>query len=362
MPNQNKQPTFGTFSKIFGRVSIKDKIMFARHTHVMLKAGLSLSRALEILAAQTASQKFKTILQNLKANLERGQSFAVSLAKYPKVFSSFFVNIVKVGETSGKLEESMDHLATKLKKDYELINKIRGAMMYPSIILLAMIAAVTLMIAYVLPQLTEIFKEIKVPLPWTTRAIIAFSDIIQGYGLYIFAGLILIVIVSILTFRSKTGKIVFHHIFLKLPVFAFILKEIDLAKFSRTLNTLLISGVPIVKAFEITSSVLGNVLYQKAVFDAASLLKKGIKIVDILEKEPKLFPPLVCQMIAVGEETGNLDEILEDLADFYEKEVTRTMDNLASIIEPILLIILGLGVAIIALSVFSPIYSLVEQI
>lgn len=359
---KNKQPAFGAFAKIFGRISTKDKVMFARHTNVMLKAGLSLSQALKILIDQNPNPNFKKILQNIKIELEQGQSFAKSLAKYPRVFSSFFINIVKVGETSGKLEESLDHLAKKLQKDYELINKIRGAMMYPSIILAVMIIAILLIIIYVLPQLVDIFKEINVPLPWTTRTIITLSDIIQKFGLYILFGLVSVVGLFILAFRSKSGKMVFHRFSLKLPIIASILKEIDLAKFARTLNTLLISGVPIIKSFEITSEVVGNVLYKKAIFEATSFLKKGVRIIDILEKKPKLFPPLVCQMIAVGEETGSLDKILADLADFYEKEVTQTMDNLASIIEPILLIILGLGVAIIALSVFSPIYSLVEQI
>jgi type IV pilus assembly protein PilC len=359
---KDKQPAFSTFAKLFGHISTKDKVMFARHLNVMLKAGLSLSQAFAVLIEQTPSQNFKKILENIKTELEQGQSFANSLAKYPKIFSPFFVSIVRVGETSGKLEESLEHLAKKLQKDYELINKIRGAMLYPSIILLAMVAAISLMIIYVLPQFVDIFKEINVPLPWTTRAIIAFYSIAKDFGLYFILGSLAFVILLVFAFRSKPGKIVFHRIFLKLPAIGSILKEIDLAKFSRTLNTLLLSGVPIVKSFEITSDVVANVLYKKAVFEAASFLKKGVKIVDILERNPKLFPPLVCQMTAVGEETGNLDEIFADLADFYEKEVSRTMDNLASIIEPILLIILGLGVAIIALSVVSPIYSLVEQI
>lgn len=357
-----KKSNFATFTKIFHPITTKDKVIFARHLNVMLKAGLALPQAMAILIEQNTNPNFKEILQNIKTQLEQGQSFAKSLAKYPKIFSPFFVNVIKVGEASGKLEETLEHLANKLQRDYELVNKIRSAMMYPVVILLVMIAAVALMMIYVLPQLVDIFKEINVPLPWTTKAIIAFSDIIQKFGLYISLGFFAFILLLVGAYRSNSGKIVFHRLFLKIPILTSILKQIDLAKFARTLHTLLLSGVAIIKSFEITSGVVSNVLYKRAIFETASSLKRGVKIVELLKKYPKLFPPLVCQMVAVGEETGNLDKILADLADFYEKEVTRTMDNLASIIEPVLLIILGLGVAFIALSVFSPIYSLVGQL
>lgn len=360
---QNQKPSsFSTFKKLFDRVSAKDKIVFTRNMYTMIQSGLSLPHAFKIINQQTESPKFKNILETLKSDIERGKTFADALARYPKVFNAFYVNIVKVGEASGKLEECLKHLTNKLERDMELSNKIKSAMMYPIVVLTTMLIIIVLMIVFVLPELAAIFKEFNVPLPWTTRTLIAFSDLVSNYGIFMLIGVILFVIIFVMMFRSKSGRIIIHRISLRLPIFSPILKKMELSRFSRTLNTLIVSGVPIIRSFEITSSVLGNYLYQKSVMDATSLLKRGVKIVDILEKEPKLFPPFVSQMISVGEETGNLDQILSDVARFYEEEITRTMNNLASIIEPILLILLGIGVAIIALSVFSPIYSLIGQI
>lgn len=350
-----------TLARIFGRISLREKVLFSRHIYVMIKSGLSLSKALGILAQQTSNKKFKKIIQNIKTDIEKGQSFATALAKHPKVFSPFYINMVRAGETSGKLEETMNHLADQLKKDYNLISKVRSATIYPITVLTTMLIVGTLMIVYVLPQLAEIFKEIKVELPLSTRIIIAISDIITNFGVFILLGILGLIVLFFVAIKSKTGKQFFHKLLLKLPLISPIVKKINLARFARTLSTLLISGVSIIKSFEIVSDILGNVYYKKFTHQATVGIKKGVKIVDVLEKDERLFPKLVTQMVAVGEETGTLDKILKDLADFYEADVTRTMDDLSSIIEPILLIILGIIVAIVAISVISPIYSLVQH-
>lgn len=359
--DERKKTRLRSLLAIFFKISLKEKILFTRHLFVMIRAGLSISKALSILARQTTNKKFKRIIISLKEDIEKGKMLSSGLEKYPKVFSPLYINMVHVGEVGGKLEEVLNHLATQLKKERDLIVKVRSAMMYPVIVVTTIIIVVVFMLIYVLPQLVAIFKEVKAELPLTTRMIIAFSDFITNWGIFVAIGFVILFVLFIFLTRTEQGRKKLHFIYLITPILGPIVKQINLARFARTLHTLLVSGVDIVKSLEITSSVVRNNFYKKGVLEAAGKVKKGEKLVVILEENEKLFPPLVTQMIAVGEETGTVDLILKDLASFYEKEVARTMNDLASIIEPVLLVLLGLGVAIVALSIISPIYSLVEQ-
>lgn len=343
------------------RVSAIDKIMFTRNLYLMIKAGLSILRALDILVKQTSKKGFKKIIFELKKKIEKGAMFAVSLHDYPKVFSSFYVSMIKMGEMSGELEKVLDELATQMKKDRELIVKVRSALMYPSVVLITMVMVAVLMIVMVLPQLTDIFEDFEVELPITTKVLIGFSDFIQTYGILVAIAVIVLIVAIVFLSRTRDGKKLTHAFNVRMFILGPIIRKINVARFARNMGTLLRSGIPITKALQITHDVLGNIYYKKVMKDAVNKIKKGIKLVDILEKEKKLFPPLVTQMIMVGEETGSLDTILDEIADFYEKEVTETMNNLSSILEPVLMVLLGLAVGIVAVSIVSPIYSLMEH-
>ena len=349
-------------SSIFGRVSLIERVLFTRHLQIMIKSGLSIARALSILEQQTANKSFKQIIKDVESGVKKGQTLAVSLSKYPKEFPEVYVNMVKVGEASGRLEESLDQLATQMKKDYDLRSKVRGAMMYPAVVLTLMIGVFLLVVIYVLPRLTSVFKSMSVDLPITTRMLISLSEFVEQYGIILMIGIILFTVLIILYGRSKSGKPKFHKLYLRTPILGKIIKKINLARFARTSSSLIKSGVPIIKVLQIVSGVLGNTQYKNEMIEASKEVKKGKNLSDILSKDRKLFSPVVTQMIAIGEETGTIENILEELADYYESDVTNTMDNLSSILEPVMLIILGLGAGVIAISVIAPIYSLVNQI
>ncbi len=355
---EEKKSKFKIFSE---KISTVEKIMLTRNLFLMIKAGLSIVRALDILAKQTNKNGFRRIITDIKKKIEKGSMFADSLGAYPKIFSPFYISMIRMGEMSGQLEKVLNELATQMKKDRELIVKVRGALMYPIVVLLTMVGVGVLMVIFVLPQLTAIFTDFDVELPLTTRMLIGLSHFIQVYG--IFAGIGAGALIMGIFFLSRTsgGKKITHAFNVKMFILGPIIRKINIARFARNMSTLLRSGIPITKAFQITRDVLGNIYYKKVMKEAIDKVKKGIKIVDILEKEKNLFPPLVTQMIMVGEETGSLDEILNEIADFYEKEVTETMNNLSSILEPVLMVILGLVVGVVAVSVISPIYSLMEN-
>ncbi len=349
-------------SSLFGSASLIERVLFTKHLQIMIKSGLSIARALSILEQQTANKKFKQIIKNVELGVEKGQTLATSLSKYPKEFPEVYVNMVKVGEASGRLEESLEQLAAQMKKDYDLINKVRGAMMYPAVVLTLMVGVVILVVVYVLPRLTSVFKSMTVDLPITTRMLIGLSEFVEQYGIILLIGIILFIVLVILYGRSKSGKPKFHTLYLRTPILGKIVKKINLARFARTSSSLIKSGVPIIKVLQIVSGVLGNIQYKNRMLEASKEVKKGKNLSDILSKDRKLFSPVVTQMIAIGEETGTIEDILEELADYYESDVENTMDNLSSILEPVMLIILGLGAGVIAVSVIAPIYSLVNQI
>lgn len=343
------------------RVTAIEKIIFTRNLYLMIKAGLSILRALDILVKQTSKKGFKKIILDIKNKIEKGSMFASSLGSYPKIFSPFYISVVKMGEASGQLEKVLHELATQMKKDRELMVKVRSALLYPSVVLMTMVAVGVLMIIFVLPQLTEIFADFDVELPITTKILIALSEFIQSYGIFVGIGMIALGVGIFFLSRTKDGRKITHAFNIKMFILGPIIRKINVARFSRNMSTLLRSGIPITKALQITHDVLGNIYYKRVMKDAINKVKKGVKMVDILEKEKNLFPPLVTQMIMVGEETGSLDEILNEIADFYEKEVTETMNNLSSILEPVLMVLLGLAVGVVAVSVISPIYSLMEH-
>jgi len=351
----------GAISNFFGKFSsipISEKLFFVQNLGIMLKAGISLSVSLKTLAKQTSNKRFSKIVNDISINVEKGVSFTESLRPHEKIFGQLFVNMIESGEISGKLEEVLKRLYVQFKKNHEMMSKIKGALTYPIVILFVMGGMGIFMIVKVIPQMTAMFKEFNAELPFTTKMLIQFSDSLVAHGLLYLIGLIIFVLIIVQTYKTKKGKYFFHGLLLKLPIFSTIVKKINMANFARTISSLLKTDIMLIKSLQITASVLGNVYYRDALNEMATKIKKGGTINDVISSYPKLFPPIVTQMIAVGEETGELDFILEELAEFYEGEVNETMNNLPSIIEPVMLLLLGLAVGFIAVAIMMPMYSL----
>lgn len=345
-----------------GRVAPAEKIFFTQNLQVMVRAGLSVSMSLKTLSQQTSNKYFRGILEDIYVKVDRGIPMSDALAGYPKIFTELFVNMVRAGEKSGKLEDVLAQLTTQMRKSHALIAKVRGALTYPIIVVCAMIGIGVAMMVFVIPKITGMFTEVNATLPLPTRILIAVSDFTVQNGVWLAIGFVLLVVLFFRVIHTNRGRQIWHRFLLRLPIIAPILKKVNLAKFCRTFSSLLKTDIPIVQAFQITATTLGNVCYRGAVESASELVKKGVAIAAIIREHPKLFSPLMIQMVSVGEETGSLDTILEELSSFYEEDVDRTMSNLSTIIEPILMLLLGAGVGGLAVSIILPIYSLTEAI
>lgn len=347
---------------IFRRVPLVEKLMFTRHLAVMIGAGFSLHKGLEVLAKQTTNSAFKKIIENLVNGIKKGETLAENLARYPKVFNNFFVSMIRVGEKGGSLEKVLNILAQYLKKEHEFRSKVRGAMVYPSVIVIALIGIGTLMMVTVVPKITAVFKELNTPLPFTTRIVIAISDFLTNYFLLGVIIFLILVFVSVKLLKTARGKRLLGWIFLKLPILKNITKKMNCARFARSFSSLMESGVPVVESLTIASQTLSNVFYSRSLIDAASDVKKGKNIQESLQEHEEIYPVLVIQMIGVGEQTGELSDIVNRLADFYEEEVTNITNNLASVIEPVLMIIIGAAVGFFAVSMIQPMYSMMQAL
>jgi len=363
----NKEKT-GLYQKVndlvmsLSRISLKERLFFVQHLGLMLKSGISLSIAINTIAKQTENQYFLKVLTDVGDQVEKGTSFAESLRPYQKIFGELFIAMIEAGELSGKLEDVLHELFIQMKKEHTLISKVKGALTYPAVIIFAMIGIGSFMMVFVVPKITAMFKDFDAELPLPTKILIGVSDGIVNNGMatVIILGAVIFIITKIL--KTYKGKYVFQGILLKLPIFGSIIKKINLARFARNISSLLRTDIMIIKTFQITAKVLGNLHYREALNKMAHKIKKGNKLNEVINISPKLFPPVVSQMVAIGEETGELDNILAELAEFYEDEVDQIMENLPAIIEPVLILVLGLGVGGVAVSIIMPMYSLTTAI
>ena len=350
------------FLKKFSSIPISEKLFFVQHLGIMLKAGISLSVALKTLGKQTGNKRFANIINEISGNVEKGVSFTESLRPHEKIFGQLFISMIESGEISGKLEEVLKRLYIQFKKNHELLSKVKGALTYPIVILVAMTGIGTFMMIVVVPKITAMFKDFNAELPLVTKLLIKFSDSLVANGLLYIVAMIVVILFIVRLIKTRKGRYVFHGLLLKLPIFAPIIKKINLARFARTTSSLLKTDIMIIKSFQITANVLGNVHYRQALMEMSNKIKKGGTINEVVANYPKLFPPVVTKMIAVGEETGELDYILEELAEFYEGEIDQTMNNLPAIIEPILILVLGVVVGGMAVAVIMPMYTLTSAI
>jgi type IV pilus assembly protein PilC len=337
-------------------ISLIDKMVFARNLAVMIGAGLSLTKAIAALVEEANNQKFKNILSDVNSSIIKGKTFAEALKPHEKIFGELFINMVSSGEASGKLERVLKLLARQMKRDHDLRSRVKGAMMYPTIILIALFGIGALMMVYVIPTLAATIKELDAPLPLSTKIIISVSDVLTNYGLWVILGLLVAAVIFYRLLKTKKGKAIFDTIILKAPIFGSLVKKFNSARMARTLSYLISSGVPIVGSLEITSSVLGNTLYRRALSEAGAEIQKGKQLNEILRLHPELFQPIVLQMIQVGEETGKISSMLLRIALFFEEDVNNTTKNLSTIIEPLLMIFIGAIVGFFAVSMLQPIY------
>lgn len=344
------------------KVSIAEKIIFSRNLGVMIAAGLSIIKSLDILSRQTKNKKFRNILISIMSSVQKGNSLSDSMKKYPNVFHGLFIAMIKVGEESGKLSESLDMIAQQMDRNYSLRKKVRGAMIYPCIIMITMILIGILMMIYVVPSLLSTFEELGIDLPLSTQIIVFISNFLTGHKLLFFVSLLAFIILFTWSIRTERGKKVIETISLKTPIISSLVKKINSARTSRTLASLLNSGVNILEALDITKDVIQNSHYKKVIEKAKVDIQKGSPISEAFKQSTNLYTVLFGEMLAVGEETGKLPDMLSRIADFYEEEVSDITNNMASIIEPFLMIIIGIFVGFFAISMIKPMYSMMGGI
>ncbi|MEK7150573.1 MAG: type II secretion system F family protein [Patescibacteria group bacterium] len=347
---------------ILRRIKLTEKILFSKNLGVMIAAGLALTRALDALGRETHNPKFKVVIDDLVAQIKQGHPFATSLATHPRVFSQLYISMVEAGEKSGKLQESLGVLASQMEADHDIIRKVRGAMMYPMIIFIAMIGIGVLMLIYVVPTLTQVFTELKVDLPASTQFIIGASNLFLNYSLFMFAGGAIIIAGIVQLVRTPFGKRMLDIAFVRAPLVGPIAKKFNAARTARTLSSLISAGVQILEALEVTSRVVQNHLYSAVLMEAKVEVQRGETMSKIFLKYPNLYPSLMGEMLAVGEETGQTSKMLEEVAVFYEQQVSDATRDLSTVIEPILMIVIGAVVGFFAVSMISPMYSLTGAI
>ncbi len=350
------------FSLPFLGVPLAEKMFFTRNLQVMVSAGLPLPRAIETLSRQTKSKRFRAVLLEIKEKVVKGENFSDALSHYPDIFSELYQNMIRVGEESGTMEKALGVLASQMERKKDIESKIKGAMLYPSVIISVMIVIGILMLVVVVPKLTATFEDLKIQLPPTTRFVIGTANFLTEKWYIAISILFFLLFVLWKALKTKSGKRIFDLLMLKTPIVSHIIKNANSASTARTLGSLISAGVALPRSLEITSRTLGNSFYRNTLSEAAKRVRKGEKLSHILEPHKDIYPLTVIQMISVGEETGRTSPILLRLADFYEEEVSNATKNLSAVIEPILILIIGAVIGFFAVSMIQPMYSMLGAI
>ena len=330
----------------------------AKNLSAMLKAGLSLARALSVTERQSSNKHLKAIVVSLSESIRKGSSFHEALAAFPNVFSDLFVAMAKAGEESGSLADSLSAVGTQMERSDELVRKIRGAMIYPAIVITAVVIVAVLMLIYVVPTLTSTFTQLGVQVPLATRIVVAISDFLVGNIALVMTSLVVLVVGGTAFVRSKTGGNAVLMVSLHLPVVNELIRETYTARAARTLSSLLSSGVPVLEALSITKEVVSATAFARVIEEAELHVRKGELLSVAFSEHTKLYPLLMSDMLAVGEETGNVTDMLKQVAEFYETDVAEKTKDLSTIIEPVLMLLIGGGVGVFAVAMIAPIYSL----
>lgn len=362
---KDQQATGGAkvkFLDIFDSVPLKEKMVFARNLSVMISSGLTVSRAVNNLALQVEHKGFKKILEDVFEEMQRGKTLSESFAKYPSVFGDLFINMVKVGEMAGNLDEVLKIVAIQLEKEHDLRGKVKGAMIYPTVIITVMLVIGVLMLTYVLPQMLGVFKDMGAELPPMTKFLILVSDTMRNNGLVV--AIVFIGLALFLRFflGRESGKKALSYFTVHVPIFSPIVKQVNCARFARIFSSLLKSGVSSIEALKIIANTLSNYYYKQAFLSGAEEIQKGTPLSEVLAKHQDIFPLLVSQIVQVGEETGKTETVLVQLAEFYEDEVDQVTKNMSAIIEPILMVVIGGAVGFFAVAMLQPMYSMMGSI
>lgn len=344
-----------------GKIKLDDLLVFSRQMATMVDAGIPLVQSLEILSEQTEKITFRRIIQLIKADVEGGKNFSEGLDQHKKVFSPLFISMVRAGESSGTLDEILDRLASYLEKMSNLQKKIKSAMIYPIVVFGIALTITTLMLVFIIPKFAEIFQSLNAALPAPTQMLIDVSNMLRSHFLVAAATVTVLFFVFRGIVRTPAGTLWWDHFKLRMPIFGVLFLKSSISKFSRTLSTLVKSGVPILTALEIVGTTAGNRVIELALIDVKSSIREGEGIAGPLEKK-NIFPIMVVRMVAVGEETGELEQMLSKIADFYDAQVDAAIDGLSSLLEPLIIAFLGIVIGGIVICMFLPILNLSQAI
>jgi len=346
---------------IFNSISPKEVVLFSRQLATLIGAKVPIVMSLKILQVQVTSRRLQVIIGEISSKVESGEALSAAITGYPKLFNNMYVNLVHSGEMSGSLDEALGYLADQVEKDYDLRSKIVGAMTYPAFILFALLIVGFLMFIFVLPPMVSLLQEQNVELPFTTKILVFVTTFMQSYwwlALLVIIGAAIGVKIYI---GTVPGRYLFDYLKLRMPVFKKLALDIYMSRFARNLSTLIAGGIPIVKALDSVADIVGNEVYREILFEASNEVKNGKGIAQSLADRPE-FPPIVAQMVQIGESTGKLQDILDKLARFYEKEVEAILKILTTLIEPIIMMLLGLAVAVMVAGILLPIYNLASAV
>ncbi len=343
------------------RVTTKDMVVFTRQFATMIDAGLPLVQCLDILSSQQDNATFKVVLLKVKEDVESGSTFADALAKHPKIFDRLYVNLVAAGEVGGILDTILNRLAVYIEKKMALAKKVKGAMVYPATVVSVAVIVISIILIWVIPVFQQMFSGAGQDLPMPTQIVIALSDFLKSYFLFVILGFVVFVGILRAIYRTNKGRYLFDKMFLRLPIFGPLIRKVAVAKFTRTLGTLVSSGVPILEGLDVVAKTAGNVIIEAAIMKTRESISEGRTIAEPLA-ETNVFPPMVVQMISVGEATGALDQMLNKIADFYDDEVDDAVSSLTAAIEPLLMVGLGGSIGAIIIAMYLPIFSMAGTI
>lgn len=361
LEESSKKPAYAKNIKIFEKISKKDIVMLSRQLSVMFKSKISLIEALGILEKQVEKTILREKIRGLIEEVEGGKTLSDAMSKYPKVFSSFYIWMVRSGESSGRLAESFEYLFEHLEKEYEFNSKIKGAMTYPALIIAVMVLVLLLVIFFVVPQMTVVLGEMgDAELPLVTRFIIALPNFLIRWGWIFLVILFGAFFIGRRYYKTEEGKRSLDKLSLRIPIVGPFLRLIYLARFAENFSTLISAGLPISQALEISENIVSNQAFKDVISETKGAVRKGESISSVLEDNPRNFPPIFTQMVSIGEKTGNLDELLKEMAEFYQKETDRGIDGLLKVLEPVLIIFLGVIVGGMIAAILLPMYQVMS--
>jgi type IV pilus assembly protein PilC len=355
--SENEGFSLNNMNFSFGRVKPKDLVIFSRQFSVLVAANVALVQSLKLLVDQTENPKLKSVVADIANEVDGGARLSDTFAKYPNIFSNFYINVVKSGETSGKLDEVLNYLADELEKDYDMMSKIKGAMIDPAFVLSALGGVGIVMMVFIVPKLTSMMTESGVELPITTKILIGVSAFLSTFWVYILIFLVGSAVGLKFAMKRPDVKHVMDVLLLKMPIFGNLFKRIYLVRFTRSLQTLIIGGVSISKALSITAEIVTNSVYKNLIEETKKEVEDGNSISSVFIKSP-MIPNMVSQMMSIGEKTGRLDVILERITDFYGREIDNIIANLMSLMEPVIMVVMGIGVGIMVAAIMMPMYNM----